>query len=159
LQHALEQPLTDYNEVPVKWNGTGYDFRRETKASINRQLPRRRQPAKGEKKDGSAALSAFREDENQTPAALEHQQHKRERTFQQIDFVLDRMNETTQKISHASNNSHGGEAVGGPNTAVSITQQNVNVRKSVENMRYFMKPHSIRELQGMMQNIIEEFNT
>jgi hypothetical protein len=153
LQHALEQPLTDYNEVPAKWNGTGYDFRRETKASINRQLPRRRQPAKAGKKDASASMAALQEDADQTPAALEHQQHKRERTFQQIDFVLDKMNETTQKISHS--NSQGGE----PNSGVSVTQQNVNVRKSVENMRYFMKPHSIRELQGMMQNIIEEFNT
>jgi hypothetical protein len=155
LKRALEQPLTDYDQIPSKWPGNSNDYHRETKASILRQLPRHRSLSNNDspvKRGKNHPLSSTLNDETTTPAAKQLRKDHREKTLEQLDMVLEKLNESTERITLRQQDSQ--VSSGGTNM-----EQNTSVKKSMENMRQFAKPQSVRGLVSMVHNIIEEFNS
>lgn len=82
-----------------------------------------------------------------TPAFSQSQKIQQQRTLQQIDLVLEKLNESSEKIIERNEQGHRG------------TEANSSVKKTMENMRNFAKPQSVRGLVNMVHNIIEEFNS
>ncbi len=81
------------------------------------------------------------------------QQENREKTLEQIDLVLDKLNQSTEQITF----SKGSNLIS--SQGASSKAQNVGVKQSLEKMRSFAKPQtSVKNLVDMVHNIIDEFN-
>lgn len=151
LQHALAQPLTNYNEVPASWSlaGRGRDHARHTAATRLRQLPRIPLPVEEEEeKWDKRSLRFQRRGLAEPPALARMRQETRDRTLTQIDLVLHQLNARTASLTDTS------PAQGADPAAVG------HLRQNMENMRTFAKPKSgVKKLMNMVHNIVEEFST
>lgn len=88
--------------------------------------------------------------ERVTPAAQQQDEEHRQKTLDQLNNVLEKLNESTRKITVRSDSQHQGST---------NLEQNMSVKKNMESMRHFAKPQSVRGLVSMVHNIIHEFNT
>jgi hypothetical protein len=97
LQFAINNPLTNYNEVPNKGGLPPHDYVRPTQAAINRQMPRREptiKPAPEIKRVKNKARRGLLE-----PSLVAQERRKeRDRTLQQIESVLDDLNSSVDGL-------------------------------------------------------------
>ena len=111
LQFAIRHPLTNYDEVPARGGMPPKDYVRETKASINRKMPR--------KESNIKILSEFGQIKNKAkrglgePAVVAQTRRKaQQETLVQIEKVLDKLNDSADEISlRGSGNVHSADGI------------------------------------------------
>lgn len=200
LQRALEQPLTNYDAVPSRWSVNEHDYGRHTLTSKLRQQPRiplttaaltggdaandqttsaAHKPVVSAASGGTANKSRLLASAGQRglaePVALKKvREEARQRTMQQIDFVLQSLNESTQRLTtferpdvdalHAlssasnGNGSSGGNG-GGNNNQRDDLQGIAAVKQTMERMRNFARPQSgVKQIVHLAKDILDEFH-
>lgn len=135
LQFAINNPLTNYNEVPDKGGLPPHDYVRPTQAAINRQMPRREPTMK--------APPEIKRVKNKTKRGLgepsliaQERKKERDRTLLQIEAVLDDLNTNVDEM-----------VLKGPGAAGGTSKDNMDVMKT------FARPKT--GLKGLVQMVEE----
>lgn len=183
LQRALDQPLTNYDAVPSRWSVNEHDYGRHTLTSKIRQQPRIPLTATAPNGGGAPTTAATEGPEaNRSakkppasrllasagqrglaePVALKKvREEARDRTMAQIDFVLQSLNESTQRLTTMDHQdaAAAADAHTGPGGPKDDAQGIASVKQSMEKMRYFARPQpGVQQVLHMAKDILDEFH-
>lgn len=177
LQRALDQPLTNYDAVPSRWSVNEHDYGRHTLTSKIRQQPRIPLTAtapngggapatdgpeatrSAKKPPASRLLASAGQRGLAEPVALKKvREEARDRTMAQIDFVLQSLNESTQRLTTMDHQDAAAAADGGGGPK-DDAQGIASVKQSMEKMRYFARPQpGVQQVLHMARDILDEFH-
>lgn len=136
LQFAINNPLTNYNEVPDKGGLPPHDYVRPTQAAINRQMPRREQPSIKEKPEIKRIKNKSKRGLGEPSLIAQERRKERDRTLLQIEAVLDDLNTNVDEM-----------VLKGPGAAGGTSKDNMDVMKT------FARPKT--GLKGLVQMVEE----
>ena len=137
LHFAINNPLTNYNEVPQKGGLPPHDYVRPTASTTNRQMPRVKPSMKEPSNIVKIKNKAKRGLTEPSLVAIERRK-ERGRTLQQIEDVLDDLNSNVDDL-----------VLKGPNAA-GYSKDTVNLMKT------FARPKT--GLKGLVQMVEEVVN-
>ena len=137
LHFAINNPLTNYDEVPQKGGLPPHDYVRPTAAAIARQMPRVKPSMKESSNIVKIKNKAKRGLTEPSLAAIERRK-ERDRTLQQIEGVLDDLNSNVDDL-----------VLKGPNATG-------NSKDTVNLMKTFARPKT--GLKGLVQMVEEVVN-
>lgn len=135
LQFAINNPLTNYNEVPDKGGLPPHDYVKPTQAAINRQMPRR-EPTIKEKPEIKKIKNKSKRGLGEPSLIAQERKKERDRTLLQIEAVLDDLNTNVDEM-----------VLKGPGAAGGTSKDNMDVMKT------FARPKT--GLKGLVQMVEE----
>jgi hypothetical protein len=155
LQRAIEQPLTNYDDVPSKWNSGKSDINRPTALSQQRQMPRVSRPLTPEETEMSNKLDRVKYDRKGLPEAIAYKNIRadnRQRTLEQIDEVLDRLNSNTTRIVHFDSQVHDEDALHPRNELPAFAEgddDSVSLELQFTNANSYTNPHAMEGISDI----------
>ena len=135
LQFAINNPLTNYNEVPDKGGLPPHDYVRPTQAAINRQMPRR-EPTMKQPSEIKRVKNKSKRGLGEPSLIAQERKKERDRTLIQIEAVLDDLNANVDEM-----------VLKGPGAAGGLSKDNMDVMKT------FARPKT--GLKGLVQMVEE----
>jgi len=139
LQFAIRHPLTNYNEVPAKGGLPPKDYVRETKASVNRKMPKQESSIKPLSDIGQVKNKSKRGLGEPSVVAVARRKAQQE-TLVQIEAVLDRLNENADEIALKGSG-------------------NVNTKDGINTMKHFARPQTgLRGLVKMVDEVVADLD-
>ena len=139
LQFAIKHPLTNYDEVPAKGGLPPKDYVRETKASINRKMPKQESSIKPLSDIGQVKNKSMRGLGEPSVVAVARKKGHNE-TLVQIEAVLDKLNRNADEI-----------AMKGSGTA--------NTKDGINTMKNFARPQTgLRGLVKMVDEVVADLD-
>jgi len=139
LQFAIRHPLTNYNEVPTKGGLPPKDYVRETKASVNRKMPKQASSIKPLSDIGQIKNKSKRGLGEPSVVAVARRRGHQE-TLVQIEAVLDKLNENADELALKGSG-------------------NVNTKDGINTMKHFARPQTgLRGLVKMVDEVVADLD-
>jgi hypothetical protein len=142
LQFAINNPLTNYDEVPGKGGLPPKDYVKPTHASTARQLPRVPETAKKHQSEISKVKNKSKRGLGEPVVVAEARRKERDSTLKQIEAVLDDLNENADKM------------------AMKGTGNAANMKDNVDVMKGFARPKTgLKNLVKLVDEVVNDLDS
>jgi hypothetical protein len=142
LQFAINNPLTNYDEVPGKGGLPPKDYVKHTHASTARRLPRVPESAKKHQSEMSKVKNKSKRGLGDPVVVVEARRKERDSTLKQIEAVLDDLNENADKM------------------AMKGTGNAANMKDNVDVMKGFARPKTgLKNLVKLVDEVVKDLDS